>query len=196
VLDAGSRDGGARRIEGGAAPPMDATDAAAQTNLEYDVAGHRIHLEATPDACYVVDQVEGGLLRKKLSLDPPCYLVLRQAHPAAAATGGSARSARGKPVGDVGQPLAWRYRDKGDVVVFAAIGGPTPPSVWHGRDSSQTTFHCGGRSQGVLIQGSKIWLSRALADGFTCAEVGMDEPMFWIWAHDDRCSPQLPCAEP
>jgi hypothetical protein len=179
VTPAGARDAGVAPARTPAAERVPAP-------AWYSVAGHTLKLEANDVGCWIVDRVKAGDERKyKLDLQPPCYLLIWRGRP----PGSAVKNADGVAVGDVGQPMAWRYKSAHGAVALAVIGDaavpqPEPESLYQSR--KRAGYHCAGSLQGVKLQGARVRLQKKAGEGLAlyCDEIGIDEKDFWLIAHD------------
>jgi hypothetical protein len=135
----------------------------------------------------MVDHHAGSGERRTLvlALRPPCHLITwRQPAPRAATRGGVSD---GRPVGAVGDAMAWRYPSARGVVVVAVIGDPVPDSMRGGKlyqQRLQQGLTCSASVQGILLHGKTVRLSAKREHvGVLCAESGLDEKDFWLLAH-------------
>jgi len=151
---------------------------------EYMVAGHILRLLTPEGACIIELDKPGTSQRSELRLDlrPPCYLLTWRHEPAD--TGLAAAEMEGTAVGQLGDPMAWRYPQ---ALVVAVIGDPVPESL---RSSASYKLrhdqglHCASSIRGVLIGEEGVWLSKKREHvGIFCAELGLDEKEFWLLAH-------------
>ena len=155
---------------------------------EYTTAGHALRLVTTDGTCVVEHRGSGGEPgRITLDLRPPCYLLTWQRPPPSAEAHSAEGSSGGIPVGDVGEPMAWRYADMKGVTTLAVIGDPMPDNL---RASNlyqlreQQGLHCGASMQAILLRTDSARASRKRENvGVFCAELGLDEKDFWMLAH-------------
>lgn len=83
-------------------------------------------------------------------------------------------------------PRVRQYLDVKTEAVLIVSG--TPAS-----DASRATWKlepglvCGEESQGVLVRGGKVLVTRAVRKGgITCRDKGVDEKEYWAFAHDEK----------
>jgi hypothetical protein len=151
-----------------------------QALLEYQIDGHRIALTLRDGACFVsakspANQNSTTLLR--LGMRPPCFFVTwRQPAPTERPSGAT-------PVGDVGNPMAWRFAGPASVTVLAFIGEPVSEQQWAKRPKLRGA-QCGSRTQGLRLHDGKAELTKRILEGFACIERGLDEKDFWLFAHE------------
>jgi hypothetical protein len=154
---------------------------------EYNVAGHRIRLLVEEGGCWLTHRAEGkGLKRFKFDLNPPCYFLTWQRSPPQRT--GAEGVSDGLPLGNIGDPIAWRYRSAKGVIAVAVIGDLIPDDI---RSSSlyksrqQQGYRCASRKQGILFLGNRAWLSKkSESAGLFCVESGVEEKDFWMLAHE------------
>jgi hypothetical protein len=154
---------------------------------EYSVAGHQIRLLVEEGGCWLTYRSAGkGLERLKFNLHPPCYLLTWQRPPPQRADAEGVSD--GLPLGNIGDPIAWRYRSAKGVIAIAVIGDPIPDDI---RSSSlyksrqQQGYLCASSMQGILFLGSKVQLSKKREDvGLLCVESEVQEKDFWMLAHE------------
>jgi hypothetical protein len=174
-------------VESAAAKAADAAaEGAALSPREYVVERWRIRLVDDGTTCKL-DYGSDAAERRGLALDiaPPCYLLLWQ--------GSLPRIANAEraPVGGEGDPMAWRYRDKGgDTLALAVIGDPIPEMLRSG-DRFQTAqrqgYHCAGSAQGVLLRKDAVkTVTKRNQVGVFCVEIPIEEASFWLTAHEPR----------
>lgn len=153
---------------------------------EYSVAGHVLRLVVDGGSCVVEHRASGPAMnRLTLDLHPPCHLLTwRQSPPRASQ---ATDVSDGRPLGDIGGPMAWRYAGAKGVVVLAVIGDPVPEKL---RASSlyrlreQQGMNCASSLQGILLYTNEIRLSKKREHaGVFCAELGLEEKDFWLLAH-------------
>jgi hypothetical protein len=154
---------------------------------EYSVAGHQIRVLVEEGGCWLTHRAAGkGLERLKFNLHPPCYVLTWQRPPPQRADAEGVSD--GLPLGNIGDPIAWRYRSAKGVIAVAVIGDPLPDDI---RSSSlyksrqQQGYRCASRKQGVLFLGNKARLSTKRENaGLLCVESGVEEKDFWMLAHE------------
>ncbi len=145
---------------------------------EYEVEGHRFALVVEHDACYISPHYSRGRdARLPLGFPPPCHLLLwRQPppieHPKDAA-----------PLGQLGDPMAWKFSGRQPVVALVVIGGPISERQKAKRPHAKDT-ECASRTRGLLLQGQSLKLSKRTGDSFVCTTSGLDEKDFWLFAHE------------
>lgn len=172
------------------APPL-ASDAGEPSPTlstpEYSVAGHQIRLLVEEGGCWLTHRAAGkGLERLRFNLHPPCYLLTWQRPPPQRADAEGVSD--GLPLGNIGDPIAWRYRSAKGVIAVAVIGDPIPDDI---RSSSlyksrqQQGYLCASSMQGILFLGNKVRLSKKRENvGLFCVESGVEEKDFWMFAHE------------
>lgn len=154
---------------------------------EYSVAGHQIRVLVEEGGCWLTHRaVAKGLERLKFNLHPPCYLLTWQRPPPQRADAEGVSD--GLPLGNIGDPIAWRYRSAKGVIAVAVIGDPIPDDI---RSSSlyksrqQQGYLCASSMQGILFLGNKVWLSKKRENvGLFCVESEVQEKDFWMLAHE------------
>jgi hypothetical protein len=164
----------------------DAADDAPPSPREFAVDGWRIRLVDDGALCKL-DYASEKQERRRLTLDlsPPCYLPLWQSSLPRKA------NAERTPVGADGQPMAWRYHDKGgETLALAVIGDPIPEMLRASerlKTAQREGYHCAGSAQGVLFRKDtvKTITKRNQVDIF-CVEIPMEEASFWLTAHEPR----------
>jgi hypothetical protein len=176
-------------LAGDAASPSPARGAAGSATgapVWYPIAGHTLRLETNDQGCWLIDRVKpDDEKRFKLDLQPPCYLLMWLKRP----PGSGLKNADGVAVGDVGQPMAWRYRSAGGATALAVIGDPAvpqpePDSLYQSR--KRAGLHCTGSLQGIKLRGPRVRLQQKSGEGLGlyCQELGIEEKGFWLIAHD------------
>lgn len=172
-------------------PPPPAAPLSNQPLIEHTVDGHRIRLVQEGTTCSLVvapsraaESRDGGEQRVPLALTPPCHLLLWAAPPPARAGAPS----DGVAIGNMGQPMAWRYPGVRGATIVAVIGDPiseerrADPIV---RKRLDHGLRCAPAIQAVLLTANGAKATKKRADfGLTCVEGGVDEKVFWILAHD------------
>lgn len=186
-------DGGAcsaQAAAASAAPPPAAASSAARDApagpVEFRVEGRSFVLRQEGGSCEI-DVSGPNPLRLTLALAPPCHVLTWRMPPPAP---GKRGPSDGRPVGAVGEPMAWRYPSAGGVVALAVIGDAVAEPQRSGslyRLRERQGLHCAGSVQGLLIErrgGGGVRLSPKRAQvGVLCAEIGLEEKDFWILAH-------------
>jgi hypothetical protein len=80
--------------------------------------------------------------------------------------------------------MAWRFGDLGGVTVLAAIGDPVSEAEWLKRPKLRGA-RCGARARGIrVLENNVVEVSKRIADGFVCADGGLEEKDFWLFAHE------------
>jgi hypothetical protein len=161
-------------------------DGVALFSREYVVDKWKIKIVDDGATCELDYGSDSGA-RRVLALDltPPCYLLLWQSSTLRKA------NAERAPVGNDGDPMAWRYKDKsGDTLAIAVIGDPVPEmlrsGVHFGR-AERERYHCAGSAQGVLFRKDVVkTVTKRNQVGVFCVEVPIDEASFWLTAHEPR----------
>lgn len=145
--------------------------------------GERLGIGSEGERCFL----ERENVRVSLDLRPPCHFLLWLQEPPLAPGGPS----DGRPVGKKGDIRAWRYGADDPVLVLAVVGDPVPERLWRAREAWRDAgFRCGARVQPVLIRGGELTPSAARPEGLACVESGLDEKMFWVFAHPEPSRPR------
>jgi len=88
---------------------------------EYEVDGHRFALIVEHDACYVSPRDSPGReARLPLGWFPPCHLLLWRRPPPVE------RPRDAVPLGQVGDPMAWKFAGRQPVVALVIVAPPAP----------------------------------------------------------------------
>ncbi len=167
--------------------PEGGTAAQTSPGAERTVAEHRIGLLVEGDGCWLTHRAGGSdPERLRLDLRPPCHLLTWQAPPP---RGTSAEGeSDGLPIGDVGDPIAWKYPGAGGVIAVAVIGDPVTGDMRSGeifKSRERQGYRCASSMQGALLLGTKARLSKKRDHvGVLCVELGAEEKDFWILAHE------------
>ena len=160
--------------------------------VSYELAGRRLSLSEQSGRCWLESSANVGdkkATRNALDLSAPCFVMLWQAPPPLVQKRDSTQS-DGIPIGIKGEPIAWRYPGAKGQTVVVFIGDPvvatTQPDPF-GRAPPSAGARCANSMQAVLIPmelAEPVKLSTTVADvGGLCAESGMDEKTFWLFAH-------------
>jgi len=175
--------------------PLSAADARrpslADEPRSFQIEGRRIRLTEDASACAlthaVADQPEQVV---KLSLSPPCHLMMWKDSPPRREANRTSTNAEadsdGDPVGQAGDPMAWRYPTADNATVVAIIGDPVPERM---RDDVYRRwidqgFHCAGSIQGVALRKESVSATPPRSQvGVFCVEAGLDQKEFWLLAH-------------
>lgn len=158
-----------------------------EPSAEYSVAGHTLRLITADDSC-VIQSLSGGddLGQLTLALHPPCYLLTWRRPPPTGTSSASGADAR--PLGSVGEPMAWQYGNAQGFTVLAVIGDPVSETLSRSslyRLREQQGLHCVASVQGILLHANKQIELSAKRDQTSvyCAELGLEEKDFWLLAH-------------
>lgn len=160
--------------------------------VSHELVGRRFSLSEGNGRCWLETSLVDGekkSARSALDLAAPCYFMLWQALPPRGQRGTSAQS-DGIPIGTKGEPIAWRYPGAQGQTVVVFIGDPIAPTTTpdpFARSGNSPGARCANSMQAILIPGDlagPIKLSAKVVDvGGLCAESGMDEKTFWLFAH-------------
>jgi hypothetical protein len=178
------RDSGAQTANAAVADVLPSDDAAPATR-EYTVEKWKVKLVDDGASCKLDYRVDGGEARR-LALDvvPPCYLLLWHGSIPRVA------NAERAPVGGEGDPMAFRYRGKGDTLAIAVIGDAVPEMLRSGdrfRSAERQGYHCAGSAQGVLFRNDGVrTVPKRNQVGVFCVEIPIDEASFWLTAHEAK----------
>lgn len=172
-----------------ATPAASASAAPVAITATVSVAGRTLSLSELGGRCALtVGAAAAGSEATRMALDlaAPCTVLTWRSAPATA----SAAPSDGKPVGDVGDAMAWRYPSAKGVTVVVVIGDSIPAAWRENRyypDHEKRGYRCASSAQAALLPpeaNAPITLSRKQNEaGVFCAEIGMDEKNFWLFAH-------------
>jgi hypothetical protein len=154
---------------------------------KYTVGRHQISLLVEADACLLAHGIDGKNIETfKLDLRPPCYLLTWQRPPPQ--LGDRKGPSDGVPVGEIGDPVAWRYRSAQGAIALAVIGDPVPDDMRLSKAykfRQEQGYRCASSMQGVLLQGDKARLSKKRENvAIFCVESGAEEKDFWMLSHE------------
>lgn len=169
-------------------PAASASAAPVAVAATVSVAGRALSLSELGGRCALTVGAAAGSEATRLALDlaAPCtVLTWRSAFSTA-----SAAPSDGKPVGGVGDAMAWRYPSAKGVTVVVVIGDSIP-AAWRQNpyypEHEKRGYRCASSAQAALLPleaNAPVTLSRKQNEaGVFCAEIGMDEKNFWLFAH-------------
>lgn len=156
---------------------------------KYTVGTHQISLltEARADTCLLTHSIDGKNIETlKLDLRPPCYLLTWQRPPPQPID--RKGPSDGVPVGEIGDPVAWRYQSAHGTIALAVIGDPVPDDMRLSKaykSRQEQGYRCASSMQGVLLLGDKAKLSKKRENvAIFCVESGAEEKDFWMLSHE------------
>ena len=170
-------------------PAPSASAAPTTATATLGVAGRTLSLSELGGRCALnVGALVPGSEATRMALDlaAPCSVLTWRSAPATA----SAAPSDGQPVGGVGDAMAWRYPSAKGVTVVVVIGDGIP-AAWRENpyypDHEKRGYRCASSAQAALLPleaNAPVTLSRKQNEaGVFCAEIGMDEKNFWLFAH-------------
>lgn len=122
----------------------------------------------------------------RTELKPPCYLVRWLRPPPSGDRDQSVSD--GRPIGAVGDLMAWRYGGEDGSIAIAVLGDPIPDRLKAGslyKVRQQQGMNCVSSVQGIVISNNRSRLSTKRAQtGIYCAELGLEEKDFWLIGHE------------
>lgn len=171
-----------------ASPGSIFSDSLATTTGSYTVAGEGIELVTENNGCWLLhgDKTDASQ-RIDLELRPPCYLLTWQKHPSLKAAGATGTN-DGFALGDIGEPLARKYRIGGGTVLIVVIGNPFSSAQLadsHVRWHMEHGYRCASSARGVLLQGHNLSLSKErFESNLFCVEYELDHKQLWLLSHE------------
>ncbi len=151
---------------------------------EHVLEGHVLRLLNGGEQCVLERRLQADqtqVQKQTLELRPPCHFMRWSNSPPTMQK--KRPSSAGVAVGSKGDPRAWRYPSANNVIVIAVLGDPQntdPVFLQHAAHSAQ----CGTSVQAILLAPTEFGLGPLEKNGrVQCAEYGMDEKRFWLWAH-------------
>lgn len=158
--------------------PVKAKATVPPVQTEYEVDGHRFALVAEHDACYVSPRDSSGRdVRLPLGFPPPCHLLLWRRPPPIE------RPKDAVPLGQLGEPMAWKFAGRQPIVALVIIGGPVSDRQLAKRPFAKST-ECPSRARAILLRGQSLALSKRTGELLVCTTSGLDEKDFWLFAHE------------
>ncbi|MCX7110332.1 MAG: hypothetical protein NTX45_09420 [Proteobacteria bacterium] len=156
---------------------------------EYKLDGNTLRLSSVGGSCVIEYNLNSPQrARKILDLHPPCYLLTwdKQTLPI---TRKSAISG-GVAIGNIGEPMVWQYPSAKNVKVLIVLGDIFSPELLSSnlyQLRKRQNLHCAPSAQGVLINKHDLQLSKVRSHvGLMCAELGVEEASFWLFAHPTK----------